>query len=794
VGVSRKKRVPKTQLNGSLAAARAAVGTSWLGMTLVQSRLLVIQLAALLAASGGIFTWYNKYFSVFYQQHPVLAPVFLGAIPLHILCFSVGPQMWQRRRQAQRESIALAPDPAPGHARYFRLDPYVTASPQEFRREDDAHKDVLRWIGESTRPVLFLSGVSGAGKTSVLEAYVFPELREAGWKVEQVRSFDDPLPRLETILAARRRKGTRLLVVFDQFEEFVILEDRASAEARRQFVARVQEIFRTPPAGLCLLFAFRRDYMSEVIAMQIDDLVPGRTFMEIDAFRRGAARRFLEASPPAPSSELVDKMLSGAEALDDVPARFRPVTLNMLGLALEEYDREVGGRPERLVQSYVEAAMFQPEIKEIAPRLIERMITEANTKRPRTVAEVAAETGLSRQDVVACLVLLERKGLMRRLDALWEISHDFVARQFALALGRLRPNPWRKVGMFAVAAVFVLMLVAVPLEIQIRLREQAYEALQRHRISVTIDPGGGLVARLPPDADDAALTSAMPYLILIEISGLAVGYSQVTHLPSLDKLTALRTLDLGRSKVKSLPSLDKLTALQTLDLNHSQVTDLPSLDKLSGLQILDLSNGDIMTLPSLDGLSGLTTLDLGSSIWLKALPSLDKLTSLRMLDLSSSGVTTLPSFDNLTSLTKLNLRGSKATTLPSLDKLAALTTLDLKGSAFTVLPSLDGLTALTELNLDGSKVTTLPSLDKLTALTALDISYSEVTTLPSLDNLTSLTKLSLTSSRVRVLSSLDKLTKLRELVLMDRGDLLDDSTLRQLRARGVKVNAYPDRR
>ena len=120
MGVSRKKRVPKTQLNGSLAAARAAVGTSWLGMTLVQSRLLVIQLAALLAATGGIFNWYNKYFSVFYQQHPVLALVILGAIPLYILCFSVGPQMWQRRRataQAQAEAMKEAQRAGIEHAK-----------------------------------------------------------------------------------------------------------------------------------------------------------------------------------------------------------------------------------------------------------------------------------------------------------------------------------------------------------------------------------------------------------------------------------------------------------------------------------------------------------------------------------------------------------------------------------------------------------------------------------------------------------------------------------------------------
>src|SRR5262249_16742587 len=152
-----------------------------------------------------------------------------------------------------------------------------------------------------------------------------------------------------------------------------------SAEARRLFLARLQRLCRTPPPGLCLLLSFRRDYMRDVVAMKIDDLIWGQTFMEIDAFRRGPARRFLEAAPTAPTSGLVDRLLAGAEAIDDVPARFRPVTLNMLGLALQDYDRELTGRPERLVQSYVEAAILHPEIKEIAPRIIEKMITDANT-------------------------------------------------------------------------------------------------------------------------------------------------------------------------------------------------------------------------------------------------------------------------------------------------------------------------------------------------------------------------------------------------------------------------------
>jgi hypothetical protein len=141
--------------------------------------------------------------------------------------------------------------------------------------------------------------------------------------------------------------------------------------------------------------------MSDIIDMNIDDLVPAQTFLEVDAFRRGPARRFLEGSPAAPTTQLVERLLAGAEALDDVPARFRPVTLNMLGLALQDDDLEFTGRPERLVQRYIEAAISQPEIREIAPRVIDKMITDANTKTPRSVSDLSIETMLDRQDVIA---------------------------------------------------------------------------------------------------------------------------------------------------------------------------------------------------------------------------------------------------------------------------------------------------------------------------------------------------------------------------------------------------------
>jgi hypothetical protein len=87
----------------SIASAREAVGKLWLSMTLVQSRLLLLQLGALLLASGGIFTWYDKV-EAFCYRHPALSIAIIAAIPLYIICFSVGPQMWHRMRKAKREA------------------------------------------------------------------------------------------------------------------------------------------------------------------------------------------------------------------------------------------------------------------------------------------------------------------------------------------------------------------------------------------------------------------------------------------------------------------------------------------------------------------------------------------------------------------------------------------------------------------------------------------------------------------------------------------------------------------
>jgi hypothetical protein len=191
---AQKKRPGNYAPGHSVTAARDAVNRTWFGMTILQSRLLAVQIGTLLVAIGGIYTWYDNYFAPFYERHPILSWTLPAILVANILCFSVGPQAWGRYCQARRDALALTSNPEAAGPRHFRLDPYVTATPEEFHREDDAHNDVLRWIRENTRPVLFLSGVFGSGKSSVLEAYVLPLMQADGWRIGRVRSFGDPLP------------------------------------------------------------------------------------------------------------------------------------------------------------------------------------------------------------------------------------------------------------------------------------------------------------------------------------------------------------------------------------------------------------------------------------------------------------------------------------------------------------------------------------------------------------------------------------------------------------------------
>ena len=365
------------------------------------------------------------------------------------------------RRQRERVLRSEVVD-----AGYFRLVPYTAFDRDRFLRRDGADRRIRQWVEGATNPVLYLSGDSGVGKSSLLAASLLPSLRDQGWLVLTVRGLADPVTALitavtmpasvwpqapsepdlvELLLAAGREvkhQGRRMAIVIDQFEEVLLL---ASPDRQEQFASALRILARVPSPNLVLLVVLRTEYEPQLLELDLPPLRQGETWLKLGAFTEPTARAFLQGSGLGLDDGQLRRVLQGASGLEQTPGLYRPIILNMLGLVLSRYS---GSLPadlplERVIQRYLEECIGRPDIRDAAARLLPEMITEAGTKRPRSESELVAATGLRLGIVRATLLALADVGLVRSLGPeppLWEVAHDFVALQLGLRLGRVRRN------------------------------------------------------------------------------------------------------------------------------------------------------------------------------------------------------------------------------------------------------------------------------------------------------------------------------------------------------------------
>jgi hypothetical protein len=200
---------------------------------------------------------------------------------------------------------------------YFRLTPYDKEDRGLFKRLDGADDAIFAWLKGARETILYLSGASGVGKSSIIAASVGPKLRDLGWTIVETRLFGDPIERvrrtlLETeglftrkpdaeaplrdLLAnaskSRAKKGSApLLLIIDQFEEFLILN---TAEQRAPFNTLLQELARDPLVGLRLLLVFRSEYRPLVFKLGLPEPTINKNWKEISPYACGEATTFLQ--------------------------------------------------------------------------------------------------------------------------------------------------------------------------------------------------------------------------------------------------------------------------------------------------------------------------------------------------------------------------------------------------------------------------------------------------------------------------------------------------------------------
>ena len=749
---------------------------------------------------------------------------FLAFVPLLLVfLFKTVPRLIEWRHQRvfikSAERDAAKPMPRASAASYFLIGPYGEERRSNFARADNVHVKVLDWLRRTDERIVILTGSSGTGKSSLLSAFVIPTLRESvpHCEVLLLRSFDNPftdlrsqllkpgiiwekppaekvsLPLIELIQHAviRLRRGdmsARLFVVFDQFEEFVVLHTERSPLVD-DMKAFLRELQRTSLDGFVVLLSIRLDYRMFLEPLGVPALNLGGNWQDVPAFTFSDSARFITApeSGLQIAPERLQRVLTQAAAVDGTRGLIRPIVLNMLGSVLGRIaDSALAELPTgNLLAGDLRSVVNHKERRMVARTVLPQMLTEADTKRPRSIGELSEIIKLESQVILGCLLDLELSGYVRQIsrpteiaNRIWEISHDFVAR----LLGQILKTPFQtfwgrlgrvlyplSLGVWGLAAIGLCLVTPW-------LGRMHSDQILRDRFSFFLqDTGNGYLAQEQRPSTFRDLSGAIPHLvnfggiINLDLSNCTL----LTNIDALKELKALRILILKKcTGLTTLDALKQLKALRTLDLSYcGRLKNLDGLNDLRALKTLILNNCTGLTnIEVLKNLKDLPTLDLSSCTGLTNVDALKELTALQALNLNNcTGLTDVDALKELKALQALYLGNcTKLTKLDALKELTALKTLYLNNcTGLTNVDILKKLTALQAVNLNNcTGLTDVDASKELTALQALYLgNCTKLTKLDALKELTALKTLYL--SNCTGLTNVDVLKQLKSLSTLD---------------------------
>lgn len=533
---------------------------------------------------------------------------------IFIWTFWLGPAVgrWWRR-QSQEPKIGQG---------VFRLHPYDSSDRESFAREDGEHERILEWIRGARDPLLYLGGASGSGKSSLLHAYVLPELEEQKHVCVAVRGVREPLQQIRRGLLkpgliwkepqydaeesgsalARRaaahlsRSGRRLFLVFDQFEELLILHERESPEVTGllDFIKSVsvgpQDAAGTAP--VCIL-VMRTDYEGRAWELGLPSERMRENKEVVRPVTEPQAEQFLKRG--VKDAAMRKLLVREASNLEETKGHLRYITLNFLGLAAAEAPGRVrGGRTGRgLLRGTVRDWVTEPSIRDHADAVLRPLISDEETKQPLALSEIARASELPQREVERVLMKLERDGLVRRHQSdqqIWEISHDFVARLLQRVLDDLRGSlvararPWFPVfGGFGLLAGLSFLGMRMYLQ-HIESRHQWQIAGPHLSQASPIDGRRTLSFRFTHELSDAAVRYMLGNFPLEEVDAIDLSDTLLSahtlrrlskHRPKL-KLTAvyLRNTQLSHEGAAALAAPDSgLDSIRELALDRAQFGD-----------------------------------------------------------------------------------------------------------------------------------------------------------------------------------------------------------------------------
>lgn len=564
--------------------ATKVVQKSLFGRWISQSTAAIRLIAGYFVAVGFIHYLATRF--VFLSDELPLWYWALYALPLILVavCLLLPSALKTRRerRLFQVHTAEVQPD-----AGYFRLYPYDQHDAARFERPDNVLEEVTTWLTHTEDAVLYLTGASGSGKSSLVSAGIIPEFESQGWDILELRGMGSPLATLTrklhdathlfispppesadalTLLEIAKKEreeseARSLLIVLDQFEEYLILE---SGEEKLAYATFLKALADKPSKHIRLLHIFRSDYRAQIFKQDLPDNIPRRNGFELASFNRREAQAFLEGGPRRLDPSAYNALLKGIEAIEGIRGEYRPITLNMIGFVLEREGEQLAQEPGKLIERYLRDRISTGDVQDSAQPVLDTMITDQGTKAALTETDIATKANLESWQVRATLEVLRNDGLVRLVNQRWEISHDFLANVLARMFGRLQKPWWRLINTTVVAWFCTIWLVGIGLAIPLIGATQHEKALAEIR-TLGIDrfsiAGHDYAFRLPNDIDDEAFDRFEDIARLAGLSSTWIDLSDADGISDLSPLSGMPLTTLYLSGTDGINGLSLLKGM-----------------------------------------------------------------------------------------------------------------------------------------------------------------------------------------------------------------------------------------
>jgi HEAT repeat protein len=346
------------------------------------------------------------------------------------------------------------------------MDHYSREYAHTFRGRNKEIEELL--ANTSSSPITLLVGESGAGKTSLICAGLFPQSEIMSWKCMWTRPFGNPLENIKktiwnaffegnpegTLLdvmkrAARKCKPHTLLIAMDQFEDILNCDVQEILDDFIQVLMAVQTGTIIP--NLRMLISFREDVFVKInsrLLKQITGSARSFPIVELEQLSREGAREALLAglenggigidvyqeTGEKPLLEIIlDDIQKGSDRLYPPYVQIVAETLckrvdKNRPIITKELYSELGGADKIIADYLMELLKGIDSQKSEAERVLIFLTSSTGKRVQKSLSELSQETEIEVHELKRIVEKMVDLRMVRVVDDKLEIIHDYLGK------------------------------------------------------------------------------------------------------------------------------------------------------------------------------------------------------------------------------------------------------------------------------------------------------------------------------------------------------------------------------